>query len=121
MADAARVRTLETLLDRAGQHKGATMQREAEARGQQITLDRVKTELDNMFETRAGDANAELRGLAPDWNRGRPSGPSWREFAEEFKFLAALAPEVCQDDQRELIMDSLPQQLASAVMTEERR
>ena len=82
MADAALVRALETLLDRAGQHKLATMQREAEARGQQLTLDRVKAALDMSFETRAGDAKAELRGLAPDWNGGRHSGLSWREFAE---------------------------------------
>ena len=54
------MRALETMLDQAGQHKVATMQREAEARVQQLTFDILKTELDKMFETRSGEAKAEL-------------------------------------------------------------
>ena len=123
VGEATRLRALEGLLDRAGQCKLTTLQKEAEFRGVPLTLLEAKSHLDQMFETSGSqDAKFELKSLLPDWSGGRPAGPAWRQFAEEFRMLAALSPEISEEEKREHLMaHCLTQQLATFVMTEDRK
>lgn len=65
VSEAARIRALEGLLDKAGQCKIATLQQQAELRGFQLTLHDVKAHLDQAFEVGPQDARGELKALAP--------------------------------------------------------
>ena len=121
--ESLRVKILEGLLDKAGQCKVATLQKEAEARGVALTVAEVKAQLDLMLETAgAYDARAEIRASVPDWAGGRPAGPAWRDFAEEFRMICAQAPEVPEEEKKEHLMSQcLTQQLAQLVMNEDRK
>jgi hypothetical protein len=123
VSESSRIRALEGLLDKAGKCKVMTLQAAADARGTPLTVQEVKGHLDAMFETSgAQDAKIELKSLIPDWSGGRPAGPAWRRFAEEFRMLSALAPEIADDEKREhLLVNCLTQQLATHIMNEDRR
>ena len=120
--DAARIRVLAALLDTAGKLKVERLQQEAAARGQNLTLPEAKAHLAKEFETGAQDARAELKALVPTWPGGRPNGPAWRNFAEQFRQIAKIASEVSEDEKREhLLTCCLTQQLHYAVLGEDRK
>jgi len=99
------------------------LQKEAEARGAQLTLAEVKAHLDKMLQaTGSHDAKVELRALVPDWQGGRPAGRAWRKFAEEFRMLAAYNPELTEAEKREhLMVHCLSQNLQGVIAGENRR
>ena len=82
-----------------------TLQRQGQLQRRAPTLAEAKAHLNKAFEIGAQDARAELKALIPNWNGGRPSGPAWRDFADEFRYISAIAPEVNEEEKREQLLN----------------
>ena len=122
VTEAARIRILAALLDKAGKMKLETLQREAQIQNRHLTFSEAKTHLNKVFEVGAQDARAELKALVPSWHGGRPGGPAWRDFAEEFRYVSAIAPEISEEEKREHLLNCcLTQQFATMVLSEDRK
>ena len=100
VSDAARIRILATLLDKAGKMKLETLQREAQIHHRTLSLEEAKAHLNKVFEVGAKDARAELKALMPNFHGGRPGGQAWRDFAEKFRYISAIAREVSEEEKR---------------------